>query len=553
MKKISMLRLPIGIFKIDSENKMIYVNKYFCRISGYPKEKLLGTAWLNTIHPDDIATFLPALSNGMNTSTLIQFEFRFIQEGKDDVWVLCNAVNEDRKESSSNYIGTITNITELKKSQDILKNTAYFDPLTQLPSRYLFEEMLTKALNRAEKNKTKLALFYVDIDYFKKVNDAFGRTVGDIFLKEVSERLKKNVRSEDYIVRLGGDEFVIILEDIHDIGMISLSADRIIKNFKVPFSINNHEILSSLSMGISVYPDEETTAETILQHADQALYQAKESGRDCYKYYNKGMQQKLERYMLIAKHLQSAIQNNEFELYYQPQICAKTNLMIGMESLLRWNNPIVKNPSPAEFILIAEETGIISELGDWIISAALQQYKKWYDQFEKMKNVKIAINISAIQLNDSRIIDSVTEALKKNEVPTHNVIFELTETTVMKKTLDNKSLLLTLFMELGIGISIDDFGTGYSSLTYLKQLPIKELKIDKSFVDDIGKNSNDETIIIAIINLAKTLDLEVVAEGVETEKQLNFLKEHQCSIIQGYYFSQPLSVSDMTAYITSMP
>lgn len=549
MQNIPIDNIPIGIFKINAERNMVDINEHCSRIAGHPKEKLLGAQWLNVIHPDDLQAVIPAVTENMRTLNCYLFECRFITEEKNETWVLCNIAPENPKEMS-HYVGIIIDITEFKKKQ--ITSAKGIDSLTQLPDRYLFEEILTKSLYRAKRNNTTLALFYVDLDRFKNINDIFGHVVGDIFLKETSNRLKYSVRSEDYIVRLGGDEFAIILEDIHNISTISLSAKRIIDEFHKPFIIDHHEIQSGISVGISMYPDEETTTETIVQHADQALYQAKESGRNCYKYYNKSMQEKLDRAVLIVQHLQNAIENNQFELYYQPQIDTQTSILMGMEALIRWNNPSVQNASPAEFILIAEETGFMHHIGNWIISTAFSQYKKWYDQYHHIKNVKISVNISAVQLNDSRIIDTVSQALKKNDIPTQNILFELTETAVMKKTLDNKSMLLTFLMELGIGISIDDFGTGYSSLTYLRQLPIKELKIDKSFIDDIHKNKNGESIVQAIINLAKTLDLDVVAEGVETKEQFNFLKENQCKIIQGYYFSKPLSVSDMTAYIESM-
>ncbi len=263
------------------------------------------------------------------------------------------------------------------------------------------------------------------------------------------------------------------------------------------------------------------------------------------------MQNELARYMLIVEQLRHSIPENQFELYYQPKISAKDNSLVGIEALLRWHNPTVNNPSPAEFIRIAEETGLMSKIGDWVMSTALHQYQKWFETMQHMKNVIISINISPSQLNDSSIIGTITKVLKETNVPTENILFELTETAVMKKAFDSKSVLQVFLMELGIGISIDDFGTGYSSLTYLKQLPIKELKIDKSFIDDIGKNNSSEVIIKAIINLAITLDLKVIAEGVENKEQLDFLQKNQCNIIQGYYFSKPLNTTEMTQYIAS--
>jgi diguanylate cyclase (GGDEF)-like protein/PAS domain S-box-containing protein len=551
MEEISIKDLPVAIFKLDHQQQMIYANPYFCNVLKYPKSKLLGQRWLNTINSEDKNSFITLLKQTMKDTSSFKFEFRFIRCDKEEIWVHCHLVPENTEITFGNYLGTITDISEFKKTQADLQRLARFDPLTKLPNRYLFEDLLTKSLHRAVRNKNTLALFYIDLDYFKNVNDFFGHSIGDHFLQEVGLRLKTSVRGEDFIVRLGGDEFAIILEDIHNISTISIAAQRLLDEFTIPFTIANHEITSSLSIGISVFPDEETTTETIVQHADQALYQAKASGRNCYKFYNKSMQQKLERYMLIVEQLRNAVEENQFELYYQPKIDACKNTLVGLEALLRWNNSYVPNVLPGEFIVIAEETGLMNKIGDWVIKAALHQYKAWSANTKNMNDVTISINISPSQLNDSSIIETITNILKETEVPTNNLLFELTETAVMKKALDSKSVLQVFLNELGIKISIDDFGTGYSSLTYLKQLPIQELKIDKSFIDDIGKNKNSEVIIKAIVNLAISLGLEVVAEGVETKEQLDFLTKNQCRIIQGYYFSMPLSVDEMTSYLAS--
>ncbi len=545
--------MPVGIFKLNKKKQMLYVNQYFCNISGCSETQLLGEKWLNSIHPNDLLSFINPLEESMEKVTSYQFECRFIDADKKEIWILCHVAPEKTKGTKVDFIGIVTDISELKKTQDALQKLATFDPLTKLPNRYLFEELLAKSLSRAKRNKTTLALLYLDVDFFKNVNDFFGHGIGDDFLKEIGNRLRQSVRTEDFIARLGGDEFAIILEDIVNIRVINIAAQRIIDDFSKPFTIGKNEIISSLSVGISVFPLEGTTAVTIVQHADQALYQAKDSGRNCYKYYNQTMQNQLKRYMLIVEQLRNAILENQFELYYQPKINVQNYALVGMEALLRWNNPVIKNASPAEFITIAEETGLMNKIGDWVIKTALQQYKKWHLNTDKMKDITISINISPCQLNDSSIIETLTAVLKETEIPTQNILFELTETAVMKKALDNKSVLQIFLMELGIKISIDDFGTGYSSLTYLKQLPIQELKIDKSFIDDIGINKNSEVITKAIINLALTLGLDVVAEGVETKEQLDFLLENNCTVIQGYYLSKPLSTAQMTAYLGALP
>lgn len=548
MEKISISNLPVGIFKINSNKKMTYVNKRFCEIAKYPKEKLLNEKWLNVIHKEDLHKFMPALLFSMSHRNIHEFKFRFIHD-KTEIWVQCNVVPEKISGKIINYIGTIADITDLISTQAAFQALARFDPLTQLPNRYLFEDILKKSMQRSKRNKTMLALFYADLDYFKNVNDFYGHVVGDKLLKEAALRFKKIVRYEDFIVRLGGDEFAIIFEDISNMNRISLMAERLVEEFQRPFLIGTHEIMTTLSIGISVYPDEKTTPESIVQHADQALYQAKKYGRSRYRYYNKSMQYQLERYMLIVKHLRHAIEANQFEMYYQPKIHIKTQKIAGMEALLRWNCPEVPHCFPAEFIIIAEETGLMKNIGDWVIRTALFQFKEWYEYTDKLKDITISINVSAAQLNETSILETITEVLKETKIPTKNILFELTETAVMKHAIDKKSLLPVFLEELGIGISIDDFGTGYSSFIYLKELPIKELKIDKTFVSDIGKTKNNEVLIKAIINLAHTLDLKITAEGVENDEQLKFLKRNKCDIIQGYYYSKPLTKDEMKKYL----
>ena len=551
MKEMSINDIPVGIFKLCYEKKITYVNQYFCEIVGCSSAQLIGKNWLNALNLNENQLFISTLDDSRVTGSPCKFEFCFKHySNKNKIWVLCNLAPLTSHNIACNFVGTLTDITEQKQSEAALQKSARFDPLTKLPNRYLFEDLLIKSLARAIRNKNTLALLYIDIDFFKNVNDFFGHGIGDFFLKEAGARLNASVRTEDSIVRLGGDEFAVIFENISNINTISLAAQRMIDNFAKPFYIAHNEITSSLSIGISVFPDENTTFETIVQHADQALYQAKEAGRNCYRYYNKNMQEKLERYMLIVEQLRNAIEENQFELYYQPQIDAQKNTLVGIEALLRWHNSYVLS-SPAEFIVIAEETGLMNKIGDWVIQTAIHQYQDWYINIDKMEDVTISINISTSQLNSSSIIETITNVLKETEIPTQNILFELTETSIMKKAFDNKSVLQVFLAELGIKISIDDFGTGYSSLTYLKQLPIQELKIDKSFIDDIGKNKNSEVIIKAIINLGITLDLEVVAEGVENKMQLDFLKENKCKTVQGYYYSKPLNAGQMTSYIAS--
>jgi diguanylate cyclase (GGDEF)-like protein/PAS domain S-box-containing protein len=542
-----------GAVTLSEEGEIIHCNKRFSEMVSCSTQEIIGSTFFK---------FFPATARNSLKQLLIKGKLQpckqpfKLKRTKNIVKAVLLSCHKLTLGSVHGLSIVVTDITELHKAHEALKKLVQIDSLTQLPNRYLFENILTKSMGRARKNKRLLAIFYIDIDYFKNVNVLLGHGIGDTLLQEVGYRIKQSLRPEDHIVRLGGDEFAALLEDIENTTTIRFVAERLLENFARPFIISEHEIISTLSIGIAIYQSDEIASNNtlIMQQADQALYQAKQSGRNCYKYYNKTMQQKLARYVLIVNQLRTAIQENQFELLYQPKIDTKRNSIVGIEALLRLNNPSIKNITPAEFIVIAEETGLINQIGAWVMETALNQYKSWrVTCAHKMKNIKLSINISANQLDDTGMIRSVTQLLKKTNVPKDHILFELTETALLKKTLTNESLLKKYLLKLGIGISIDDFGTGYSSLTYLKQLPIKEIKIDKSFIDDIGKNENNEFIIKAIIQLARTLNLDVVAEGVETKEQLDFLTKNQCRIIQGYYFSKPLCADHMLVYINSRP
>lgn len=383
-----------------------------------------------------------------------------------------------KKFSIFNHLANLFKIDFHNKKIDELEGLAGLDLLTQLPNRYLFQNMLANSLVFSQKSKTTLALLHLHVDNFKSINDSFGYKIGDIFLKKIIGRLRECLDEKTIITRLCSVEFCIILEKIESINAIIDVAHGIGENFKQPITYEEKEIIFSVNLGIAV-SDGKNSVECMMRRANNALKQAKES-RCGYKFYNKAMPEKLENYSMLARHLRNAIQENQFELYYQPKVNAESHMLVGIETLVRWNSPFLNNPSPADFIPVAEETGLINSLGAWIIKTALQQYDEWYNKTNKMQHVKISINLSPLQLSDNLFIETVVDTLKKTKIPTENILFEITETALMKKALDIKSLAQTFLMELGIGFAIDDFGTGYSSFTYLKELPVKELKIDKS-------------------------------------------------------------------------
>ncbi|MBA3285859.1 MAG: diguanylate cyclase, partial [Nitrosopumilus sp.] len=389
-----------GAISLAIDGRVIHCNKRFSAMVNRRVEDIVGSFIYEYIPKIEHVSLSHLLDQGQKKPCKKEFTL-LGNDSIDSILLSCHNMRLGTVDGTS---VVATDITKLKQTEKALKKLARFDPLTQLPNRYLFKEILSKRLLHANRKKTILALFYIDIDNFKNVNDLFGHETGDILLIAVSNRLKQNVRVEDFIVRLGGDEFAIILEDNENISAISLVAERLINQFKQSFIIEKHEIIATLSIGISVFNHSKTSSTTIKQHADQALYQAKESGRNCYKYYNKTMQQQLERYMLIVKQLRSSLLEKQFELYYQPKINTQNNSIVGVEALIRWNNPLIGNSSPAEYIIIAEETGLINQIGAWVIHTALEQYNEWRKKIHKMENIKISINISANQLEDNSLM-----------------------------------------------------------------------------------------------------------------------------------------------------
>jgi len=447
-------------------------------------------------------------------------------------------------------VWSFRDITARKRAEEQIAQMAYFDVLTNLPNRYLFKDRLNQAILYAEKYKKSLAIIYLDLDDFKRINDAFGHNFGDKFLQSVSDRLVNKIRSidtlsrveeddlETTIARLGGDEFTLLLREIKEAQDASRVAQRIVDLFSQPFHIENRVIFISPSIGIALYPDDGQDVDTLLKNADTAMYHAKEKGGNSYQFFSEHMNiEALERFSLESS-LRSAIDKGEFQLYYQPQYDSSTGKIIGVEALLRWIHPERGMLLPDTFIPIAEESGLIMPIGSWVLKAACEQNKAW--QLAKFRPIYVTINISGVQFKQINFVESVAQTLLDTGLEPQYLELELTESILMEPTEKTFSTLNEL-KATGVRIAIDDFGKGYSSLGYLKRLPIDTLKIDRSFVRDIISNSDDRAIIRAIISLARTLNLKVVAEGVETHDQLTYLREQGSDGIQGFLLSEPMT------------
>jgi diguanylate cyclase (GGDEF)-like protein len=438
---------------------------------------------------------------------------------------------------------SISAALQRQQTEEIIHHQAFHDALTNLPNRTLFNDRLDFALSNARRNGQHLAVMFMDLDRFKTINDTLGHSVGDALLQEVAQRLQDCLREGDTVARWGGDEFTVLLSQIRDVEDALQAAYRIHEALKTPFNVISHELYINASIGIAVYPQDGKVAELLLQNADVALYRCKEQGRGSVKHYVPTMNSEAPELFALENSLRHALEREEFLLHYQPKVNIRTGQIIGLEALIRWEHPELGLVSPATFIPLAEETGLIVEIGTWVMKTACAQTVKWHQA--GLAPLSCAVNLSARQLFQPDLVNVVAQVLEQTQLEPHFLELEVTETTAVKY-IDLTQGLLRQMQDMGVHIAMDDFGTGYSSLNYLKQLPLNTLKIDQSFIRDLKPNSKDIEIIKAVISLGHGLNLTIVAEGVESEVQLELLRDLNCNIIQGYFFSPPLPVDKMT-------
>lgn len=433
-------------------------------------------------------------------------------------------------------------IAERKAAADHIQYLANHDYLTDLPNRVLLEDLLSQALANARRNQTMVALLFFDLDRFKTINDSLGHHVGDLLLQAVAKRLKDCLRSADIVARLGGDEFVIVIPNINEINQAARVADKILESMRPPYMVDGQELTMTPSIGISVYPHDGEVIATLIKNADAAMYHAKEIGRNNYQFFTHSMNTSALERLSLENSLRRALEREEFLLHYQPQVDLESGRTIATEALIRWRHPELGMIPPAKFIPIAEDSGLIIALGEWVLREACLQNKQW--QQAGLAAIPVAINLSALQFRQKNFQEIISTTLQQTGLDPHYLELELTESILLQNTEITTSTLQAL-KAIGLQLSIDDFGTGYSSLSYLKRLPIDKLKIDRSFVQDISTDPDDAAISSAIISMAHKLRLKVIAEGVETEAQLAFLKAKSCDEVQGYYFSRPLDPEAM--------
>ncbi len=541
-----------AIIVADFQGAIVQWNQGAKGIFGYSQKEILGRN-ISVIMPD---RFKEAHKKGMEAyrETRIPHvigntvELTGLRKNGEE-FQLEMSVGTWETEKGIFFSSILRDITERKASEDKINDLVYLDPLTGLPNRRLFNDRLDSLLRQADERGFNFSLFYMDLDNFKMINDRFGHSVGDHFLQSVASRLEAQISPRDTLSRLGGDEFILLLPNTEYSKAADL-AQKLIEALNVPFRFENEEIFTSLSIGISLFPSDGSDSETLIKNADIAMYQAKEHGKNGFQFFTPNMNETIDRKSRLATGLRKGLEHGEFTIHYQPQISLKNEQIIGVEALLRWNHPEWGSISPAEFIPIAEETGSITKIGEFVLEEACRQNKYWQDL--GIAPFRVAVNISARQFAQKDLTEVVSTILQKTGLDPQYLELELTETIIQNA--DTAITTMEELAALGVHLSIDDFGTGYSSLSYLKLFPIDSLKIDQHFTRNIKSDSKDAALVKTIIRMAHDLELNVIAEGVETEEQLDFLKSEQCNQAQGYYFNRPLPAQEIEdIYYTIKP
>ena len=548
--EIALNSISDAVLCTDINGRIDYLNTAAEKITGWSREEACGrmvTEVFNLINsvtrvqdqnPVDIV-LRQNKPTGLNANTLL------IKHDKSEVAI------EDSISPIHNLQGKQTGAVivfhDVSKTHALAQEMTYLaqhDFLTDLPNRLLINDRISQSILMASRTNNSIANLFLDLDNFKHINDSLGHAAGDKLLQSVSNRISQCVRSSDTVSRQGGDEFVILLEDCNEDYEAALIADKILSDLSLPHQVGNSLLHVTTSIGISVYPADGKDAETLIKNADTAMYSAKNKGRNNYQFFRSEMNAHAYERLLIEASLRVAIEKHEFELHYQPKVSLETGLLTGAEALLRWNHPEWGVVMPSRFISIAEDCGLIVPIGHWVLLEACRQFKAWID--DGLTPGSIAVNISAVEFNHKSFVTDVNKILSDTQLMAHCLQLEITESVLMKDAQASTDILLTL-KDIGIQLAVDDFGTGYSSLSYLQQFPIDVLKIDQSFVRELSIESQSGFIVNAIISMAKSLNLKVVAEGVETDQQLDFLRNLNCEEGQGYIFSKPLNACEYNA------
>ncbi len=528
--------VPDPMFETDLQGNYFSAHALRPELLVQPEASLIGQSVRDVLAPDAADTVLLALQeahvNGWSTGK----QFKQVLDSGERWFELSVARKTGVEGESPRFVLLSRDITQNKQSEEQIRLLAHHDPLTRLPNRALLNARCEQALNAAQRHQTQLAVIFLDLDHFKNINDALGHRVGDELLVALANRLSASVREQDTVSRLGGDEFILVLLDTDMAGAAHI-AEQLLASALRPFELGPHELTVTPSIGIAMYPADGTDFDTLSRCADVAMYRAKQDGRNCYRFFTAAMQAKSDRTLILENALRRALERKQLSLHYQPQMSLITGQIVGAEALLRWHHPELGAVSPAEFIPVAETTGLILPIGEWVLRTAVQQLKTWLTA--GLPPITMAVNLSSVQFRHADLPELVSTILQEAEVPAHLLELELTESVAMNDPLAAIEVMNRLD-ERGVRMSIDDFGTGYSSLSYLKKFKVYKLKIDQSFVHDITDDLDDRAIVGAIISMANSLGMQTIAEGVETDGQLAFLQTNACTEVQGYFFSRPL-------------
>jgi len=541
-----------GYWDWDIKTNIVFFSERYKEQLGFKDDEIPNefSSWESRLHPDERDEMLGKIGAYLESPKgYWEEKFRLRHKDGSYKWILARAVPTfDSQNTLIKLTGLHIDITDRVQAEHKINFMAYYDWLTELPNRSLLIDRLDHALAKAKRNGTQIFLLVLDLDRFKHINDSLGHLAGDNALREVSKRFANLIREEDTIARLAGDEFAILLENNSDSQNVVIVAEKLLDSMKQPLSVEEQQVYLSTSIGISAFPSDGDEAATLLRNADAAMHRAKNDGRNRFYFYSEELTETASKHIKLECGLRQALMQNQFQVYYQPKICLKSGRILGAEALLRWLHPEDGFIPPQDFIPVAEESGLIKEIGQWILTQACKEAASWKQQ--ELRFQHIAVNISGVQVQHAEFVESVKAILASSGLPAALLELEVTENFLMEDA-EASARLLGELRQLGISIAIDDFGTGYSSLAYLTRFPVNKLKIDRSFIGRACSDTHNAEISRAIISLGHTLNMEVVAEGIEFEQQLDFLKNEGCDEGQGYYFAKPLPHDEFVAFLKS--
>ncbi len=555
---------PDIIYMLDKEGRFTFVNDRIVQLLGYRKDELVGQHYSDLVYFEDIEQARYVFNERRTDERIARnVELRLKCKDPDSapkhfetntVPIELSATgvyhgNEEDREYLGTY-GVARDVTDRKEAERTINFQAYHDLLTQLPNRALFKDRLNLALAQTKRSSQRLAVMFLDLDRFKLVNDTLGHICGDELLQAVSHRLQECLREGDTLARFGGDEFTLLLPQIYGQEDAEAIAKKIIAKLRDPFFIEGHELYVTISIGIAMYPHDGTSMEMLVKNADIAMYCIKGRGSNDYQFFSSEMNNVSVARLSLERDMRKAMENDQFTLYYQPQVDVASGRIVAMEALIRWEHPDRGLIPPSEFVAVAEETGLIMQLGEWALRTACETLRSW--QIDGIIDVRMAVNLSALQVEHKNFVDHIIREVKRNSLIGENLEVEITENLIMQD-MDNTIQKLIKLNEYGVKVAIDDFGTGYSSLSYLQRLPIHTVKIDRSFVHEIKSQPDDACIVNAIIAMAKGLKLNLIAEGVETAEQFNYLRDQGCTEVQGFMFGHPMTEQDARKILQQRP